>query len=504
MEFTSILDLRESPYKEMPGSAFYLDCNLNQVIERITLEWREKVESLYYYFPADRECEAYRREVYGDVKRGGVCSALERFLVRMREWQEILGKKEKAEREIQKTVWHISEAGCYCDAYEELYDALEKTELGSRGMNSFREYLQEYLQSDSYLEMRRILWDLRREMAGFRVVLTYDKERFLLEEREMAGEYEGFLGACFPGPERRLKSPFAADPNLTDLEAEILEIFRKKHPAFFKEARRFFKAYAGYAREELLRFRAEIPFYLSFRRFEQKMQDSGFAFTAPKVSAGEEMYATGLYDLALACVNSGENKKVVSNDMVFHRGESFFVLTGPNQGGKTTFARSLGQLVYFTKMGLDVPAASANVPCFSDILTHFSVEESLETGRGKLKEELVRLKPMMEERCRNAFVVINELFTTAANYDACIMGKRVLEHFIGQGCRGIYVTHLRELSEVCPEVVSLRASLDEHMVQNFKIVRSKAEPAAHAASQVEKYGMTYEQLKARLRERNGQ
>ena len=35
-------------------------------------------------------------------------------------------------------------------------------------------------------------------------------------------------------------------------------------------------------------------------------------------------------------------------------GERFFVLTGPNQGGKTTFARSLGQLVYFTRIGLDL------------------------------------------------------------------------------------------------------------------------------------------------------
>lgn len=185
------------------------------------------------------------------------------------------------------------------------------------------------------------------------------------------------------------------------------------------------------------------------------------------------MYAHGLYDLALACAGH----KVVSNEMEFGWEERFYVLTGPNQGGKTTYARSLGQLVYFAKMGLDVPAVSAGVYRFTDILTHFSVEESIETGRGKLKEELTRLAPMMafqsggntrhENGCSEslygenfrgerthgenvccegfggenssgrpgkAFVIMNELFTTAANYDACIMGERVLKHFLTRDC----------------------------------------------------------------------
>jgi DNA mismatch repair ATPase MutS len=88
-------------------------------------------------------------------------------------------------------------------------------------------------------------------------------------------------------------------------------------------------------------------------------------------------------------------------------------------------------------MGLDVPAKNAKVTYFPDLQTHFSVEESVETGFGKLKEELTRLAPMMYENKRGTFVVINELFTTAASYDALIMGKRGLKHFVELGCMGI-------------------------------------------------------------------
>ena len=174
------------------------------------------------------------------------------------------------------------------------------------------------------------------------------------------------------------------------------------------------------------------------------------------------------------------------------------LITGFLGSGKTTFARSLGQLVYLSLMGFDVPAESANVPFFPALQTHFSVEESVETGRGKLKEELVRLAPMMADHQKGTFVIINELFTTAASYDAQIMGRDVLKHFIELGCMGIYVTHLKELTTVGDGVVSLRATLGEDNIPSFKIVRGEADDTACAESVVNKCRLTYEQLKERL------
>ncbi len=242
----------------------------------------------------------------------------------------------------------------------------------------------------------------------------------------------------------------------------------------------------------------EIRFYLSYAGLQREMEEKGFAFAVPASADDRPMEAEGLYDLALACVLVKKNRKVVANDFRYGEGESFFVLTGPNQGGKTTFARSLGQLVYFARIGLDVPAAEANVPFFKDIQSHFSVEESVETGRGKLKEELERLAPMMEEKRHGTFVVINELFTTAANCDALVMGRRVLEHFIRLGCAGIYVTHLKELAEAHENAVSLRALLDENRVPTYVIRRGEAEDVPCAENRVAKHRLTYEQLKERL------
>ncbi|MBP3297390.1 MAG: hypothetical protein J6M27_12490, partial [Lachnospiraceae bacterium] len=115
-----------------------------------------------------------------------------------------------------------------------------------------------------------------------------------------------------------------------------------------------------------------------------------------------------------------------------------------------------------------------------------------------LKEELTRLAPMMESQKKGTFIIINELFTTAASYDAQIMGRRVMKHFIDLGCMGIYVTHIAELAAEDDGVVSLRAMLNDQKIQTYKIRRGEPDDTACAENLVSKYALTYEQLKERL------
>ncbi len=499
MEYFSILDPKETIVKtEVEKAPFYLDLNLDQIIERIEAEWGEDIKELYYRLPDSEESENYRRAIYQDVKREEVLVVLQKFLQQMKRREEVVETKEAVEEKMQKHVWQIREIFMYCHATEELMENLSKLECKSEGLRLLIKLLETYTASESFTQMKKSADTMMEELSSFRLLLTYEKERFSVAVGSGVSDYEGFLTECFPEHEPYLKSPFLADPNLTELEYEVVKIFKKKHGPFFVKAADFYKEYEKYAEENILRLYNEIRFYLSFRALQKKLEERGLSFAMPRRAEDRQMKATGLYDLALAIVGLDENRKVVSNNMNYFNGEQFFVLTGPNQGGKTTFARSLGQLVYFSKLGLEVPALDATIPYFSEILTHFSVEESVESGKGKLMDELARLLPMMEENMENAFVVINELFTTAANYDATIMGKKVLDYFIEHHCMGIYVTHLTELAQKREKIVSLRATVNEQKVQTFIIERSEATEEAGASIQVKKYKLTYEQIKERF------
>lgn len=498
--FVSILDPEDNTCKERQRPAFYKDLNLDQVIDRICTLWGENVSSFYYYLPAGAAGSDYRRGIMADLKLEGVYHVLCGFMDKMKQRRESFAGKENVSDMLQKAVWHIREADDYCRAFGELFEALKSVPFCSEGMREFMSFLQQYLAGEEFRMMEEEAAALLREMDTFRLVLTYENDRISVAEGETSGEYDAFLEQCFPGHGRRMESPFGTEPELARLERELLKLFRKKSPDFFRRAEAFYGRYKIYAEDTLLRFASEIRFYLSFYCFEKKMEGAGFRFCVPQMIQNKagRMYARGLYDLALACANTGRPEGIVSNDMEYGEGERFFVLTGPNQGGKTTFARSLGQLVCLAALGLDVPAEAAGIYGFEAVLTHFSVEESAETGRGKLMDELVRLVPVMEGSCEKTFVVINELFTTAANYDACIMGKRVLEHLINRGCMGIYVTHLAELGRTNPGTVSMRAMLDIRGERSFRIERAEAVDCADADSQVRRYGLAYGQLRERL------
>ncbi len=498
MEFVSILDYKGNPVMEDGMPEFFVDLNLDQVLNQIQGSIRVPVKKYYYYFPADKECEEYRRRVYCDVKREEIYDGLASFVKHMEERKQARDKKLAVSLGVQLGAWHMLEAATYCEACAHLYKALSGAELQSEGLLAFLDYLKAYVSSEGFVRMQEKAFDLRERLQSFRVKLVYENEQLLVEEGAVSGSYEKFLQDALNVCPGQMQSPFSVDVDLDDLEDEIIHKFARKQEAFFKETREFYHTYKEYEEQRVVCFSEEINFYLSYAAFQRRMEREGLCFATPSADEDKDMSAYGLYDLALACNNIKNGRKVVSNEIYLGKEEQFIVLTGPNQGGKTTFARSLGQLVYLSKMGLDVPATAANVHWFSDILTHFSVEESVETGRGKLMEELMRLKPMMSGACKKAFVVINELFTTAANYDACIMGKKVLNHFIKLDCVGIYVTHLKELTEAHERIVSMRAMMDEQKVQNFKICRKAADDSVCAINQVKKYCLTYEHLKERL------
>lgn len=498
MGFVSILNPMLKPETEMVTPSFFVDLNLDQIVKQIQRMIAFPVEKYFYCLPDTREGEAYRRGVYGDVKKPEVYEALVRFLGMQEAWSEAKEAKSRMEREEQTWVWHIQEVSKYCDLFTALYEALRGREMSSEGMQEFYAYLAKEVESEAFQDMKREAADLFAYVKELHVRLECTGDMIYVSRGQVEGSYQRFLQANFGETNLTMKSPFSGRDDLTNLEGAILEQVAREEKPFFKKAKAFFISHTDYEDQLLVRFGQEISYYLSYCMFQRFMESKGFVFASPTTDAKKDMGALGLYDLALAFANQKVEKPVVSNDFLYTGEENFLVVTGPNQGGKTTFARSLGQLVYLTKMGFDVPATAANVHEFSTILTHFSVEESVETGRGKLMDELVRLKPMMEAHVTNAFVVINELFTTAANYDACIMGKKVLEHFIGADCRGIYVTHLKELTTAHPGAVSMRAMVDNDNIQSFKICRSQADDSVCAMNQVNKYRLTYEQLQVRL------
>lgn len=510
MNFISILE-PEKVWDKWPdrAPAYFLDLNIDQILKLIQEESMEyNIAPMYYQFP-DREGMSYRREIYRDIKQPEIFESLQKFSENMRHSNHMERMHVAKDNEIQGCMWRTEAIYYYCMAVSGLHDvlknALAQNVIRSEGLKSLCEYLDTLQKDENFAKMHKDVCAIWEKIKSFRFTLTIQDNRLVMTEGVTKCTYESFLEENFEqysvAKKDSLRSPYMGSQFLEGLEKKLLMAYFAKYPKLLKEVTAFAAGYVNYKKEELLRLEEEVQFYLSYYRFQRKCQKQGFVFTTAGCDEEKPMEASGVYDLALACVNYLQDKEVVSNDFTYAEGEQFFVVNGPNQGGKTTFARSLGQLVYFSKMGLDVSAASANIHYFTDLLTHFSVEESMESGQGKLMEELNRLSPIMKQNCRKAFVIINELFTTAAHYDGCIMGARVLEHFTGCECKGVYVTHLRELGNACTGVVRLAAMLDGTAAhkRTYRVIRNTAELDGYAEDIVNKYQLSYDDLHERLK-----
>jgi DNA mismatch repair ATPase MutS len=190
----------------------------------------------------------------------------------------------------------------------------------------------------------------------------------------------------------------------------------------------------------------------------------------------------------------------VTNDFALSGIERVIVVTGPNQGGKTTFARMFGQLHYLASLGLPVPGTEAVLLLPDRVFTHFERQEEVATLRGKLEEELVRVRAILDEATERSVVVMNESFSSTSLEDARRLGRRVIERFVAHGALCVYVTFVDELASLGAAVVSMVATVDpaDPATRTFRVVRAPANGRAYAAAIARKYGLTPGRLYERV------
>ena len=148
MGFESILDLKE-PVKGLTEPAFFLDLNIDQILEKVTLGNR-RIRAYYEYFPLDAECSEYRRHIYRDIRTKGLFEALTKYTDNYTEFRELERKKKETRGDIQKTVWNIYAIKLYTENLLALYSDLKAAAPESEGMTALLNYLDKTVSSDDF------------------------------------------------------------------------------------------------------------------------------------------------------------------------------------------------------------------------------------------------------------------------------------------------------------------------------------------------------------------
>jgi DNA mismatch repair protein MutS len=159
-----------------------------------------------------------------------------------------------------------------------------------------------------------------------------------------------------------------------------------------------------------------------------------------------------------------------------------------------------GQLHYLAGLGVPVPARRARLFVPDQVFTHFEKEEDIRTLRGKLDDELVRIRDILEQTTGDSIVTLNETFASTTLGDAVYLGTEVLKRVTELGCMGVWVTFVDELASLNEATVSMVATVapDDPSRRTFKVVRQPADGRAYAWAIAEKYGLSYDKLRSRI------
>jgi DNA mismatch repair ATPase MutS len=293
----------------------------------------------------------------------------------------------------------------------------------------------------------------------------------------------------------KLSFSFSAVNNvqLSPLEETLLEIIKTQAPEIFEKLTLLREENRAFDFDNLIDLRDEILFFTGYIEFAKKYESLGYIFSFAETSQ-KDIYVHNLYDISLAIQNGGKNT-IVTNDIEIKKGD-IFIVSGANQGGKTTFLRAFGQCILFAAQGLPVPAEKFSSPFFDLIATHFNRAEK--TGSSRFEDEIHRIKYILSSVSSNSLILLNECFSGTRRSDAVIISEKIFKIIFDMGATCGFVTHFFELPMRDNRLISFTADIvaNQTAKRTYRIVKRNPEGLALASSIVETCGATYEQLLA--------
>ncbi len=507
MKFHGILFIEDKrPSEEMPY--FFKDLNLDQIVEHITIGKTEYNLKPFFYTPlTNREEILYRQEVVQDLKKKGFIEEIENFSRKMRTMRRYLKEKKRAHHSLQKERWHLDAVDTYLDAVLTLEKTFSSFHPKSRGLSDFYKYLKGYIDSEKFKTLSEETKKLKELLLSVKYTILIKGNKVRVQkykgEKDYAVEIEETFGRFRKGKVKNYALSFHDDVRMNHIEEKILELVAKLYDDIFSTLYAYCEKNEEFLDSVIGDFDREIQFYVAYLVYTDYLRREGLSFSLPEITdSREEIFVYGGFDMALAYKLKMEKKgHVVCNDFSLKNGERIMVVTGPNQGGKTTFARMVGQIYYFSLLGLPVPGIRARLFLIDNIFTHFERKEEIKDLRGKLEDDLVRINAILKKATEKSLIIMNEIFSSTTMEDALSLGSMVLRKILSLDASGILVTFLDELSSLEKGIVSMVAMVDpdEPTVRTYKIMRKKADGLSYALSLAAKYKLTYNDIKKRLK-----
>lgn len=439
----------------------------------------------------------YRQEIIADfVKNQEAFTELYAFLQKTEKTVEDYRERERLRRgsgKARQAAYYIDKLNClvaltgYCG---ELHSILEQSEYESRGMQALKERFLEEYPKERLDAIASGLHELEFWLNGG--VLTISG-RFCegMKLGDFVVNQVANIASSTKRPARKLTlmeqiSKAVFKTNVTMLQEETLLEQGKNLEE--EAAGWLLTAFDSYL-EDLLdffgRFYYEGSFYMGCVNLVSRFREWNLYMCVPEVAEGEDRSFAfeELYDLNLAIYSK---KSPVGNKLNADNVD-LFVVTGANQGGKSTWLRSVGGAQILMQCGMLVPAWQYKNRIYTDIFTHFGRQEDREMNSGRFDEELCRMDKIMDHMTMSSVLFMNESFASTTETEGAMIHRNITDALYELRVPVFAVTHLFEYTqelyqrtkEQKERMMFLSAERTETTARTYRIEQREPSPTSY-------------------------
>ena len=382
----------------------------------------------------------------------------------------------------------------------------DRSAFSSEGLIRFFQALDQYVQGPVFSSLAETIHEVYSRLEKIHFCMLIKDGRIKIrpyeDQRRLDNDVKELFSKFSQQDISTTKAEVPKLQNLHHIDTAVLDLLARWYKEDFRELRKAASKDSVFPDPLILQFAEESCFYLSWQKLLRPLKNYGLPFCFAGFSdPGSRLFCNDGFDLALALNLIKDETKVVTNSFYLENGEHSLVVTGPNQGGKTTFARFFGQAFYLASLGLSIPGTAASLKTSDHIWTHFNQKEDLDNLSGKLQDDIVRLKKILDHTTDQSILIINEIYASTTLQDALTLGRKMMGSIAAKGCTAVCVTFLDELASYDDSTVSMMSTVDESEPgkRNYKIIRKPADGLAHAMQLAQKYGLSFDSLSRRLK-----
>ncbi|MGI6588269.1 MAG: DNA mismatch repair protein MutS [Peptococcia bacterium] len=137
----------------------------------------------------------------------------------------------------------------------------------------------------------------------------------------------------------------------------------------------------------------------------------------------------------------------VPNDLCMSEKVDFYIITGPNMGGKSTYCRSVALAVIMAQMGSFVPAKEAVISLRDRVFARIGASDDLRSGQSTFMVEMNEVANILNHATPYSLVILDEVGRGTSTYDGLSMAWAISEYLIKElKAKTLFATHYHELT----------------------------------------------------------